>query len=212
MIAPSSAVVTIVNDRPQTITFTNAGGGVVTLLLKSAGTMAPSSLEPLTLVLDATDNGTTLTMKVKKAKGGGTGTLQIDQITGNGACRLIDARDFDVVGAGIQLGDSLKQLKIHDLLNGAGIVANGAVNLNTSITAHNLDDGCAIDLGSRLDKLIAARVGDGATIIAPAIGGVTIKGDKRNGIPVILEGPSRPRVTVSRPTRMRSANLRYPVS
>jgi hypothetical protein len=185
---PSNAVVTIVNDKPQTITFTNAGGGVVTLLLKSAGTMQPTQLEPLTLVLDATDIGTTLTMKVKKAKGGGTGTLQIDQITGDGACRLIDAGDFDVTGAGIQLGDYLKQLKIHDLLNGAGIVANGAVNQNTSITAHNLDDGCAIDLGSRLSKLSAARFGDGATIVAPAIGGISIKGDKRNGIPGDFRG------------------------
>jgi Calx-beta domain-containing protein len=179
---PSTAVVTIVNDKPQTITFTNSGGGVVTLLLKSAGTMAPSNLEPLTLVLDATDSGTTLTMKVKKAKGGGTGTLQIDQITGDGACRLIDAGDFDIVGAGIQLGDYLKQLKIHDLLNGAGIVANGSENQNTSITAHNLDDGCAIELGSRLSKLSAARFGDGAAIVAPAIGNISIKGDKRNGI------------------------------
>jgi hypothetical protein len=188
LVAPSNAVVTIVNDKPQTITFTNAGGGVVTLLLKSAGTMQPIELEPLTLVLSATDVGTTLTMKVKKAKGGGTGTLQIDQITGDGACRLIDAADFDVVGAGIQLGDYLKQLKIHDLLNGAGIVADGAVNQNTSITAHNLDDGCAINLGSRLSKLSAARFGDGAAIVAPAIGGISIKGDKRNGIPGDFRG------------------------
>ena len=52
-----TAVVTIVNDRPQTIVFTNSGGGVVTLSLRVAGTMNPSSLEPLAMFLDATDPG-----------------------------------------------------------------------------------------------------------------------------------------------------------
>ena len=184
---PTAAVVTIVNDEPQTITFTNAGGGVVTLLLKFAGTMSPAHLEPLDLTLSATDSGSILTIKVKKNKGG-TGSLQIDQIIGDGGCRLIDAGDFDVVGAGIELGDYLKQLKIHDLLNGAGIVANGAANQSTSISAHDLDDGCAIDLGSRLSKLTAARLGDGATIVAPAIGSISIKGDKRNLIPGDFRG------------------------
>jgi len=186
--APSNAVITIVNDEPQTITFTNAGGGVVTLLLKSAGMMLVSQNEPLVLALAATDEGSTLTIKVKKRKEGGTGSLQIDQITGDGSCRLIDARDFDVVGSGIALGDLLTRLRIHDLLNGASISANGAVNQNTTITAHNLDDGCAISLGSRLQRLTAARFGDGATIDAPAIGGISIKGDKRNGVPGDFEG------------------------
>ncbi len=147
----TTAVVTIVNDRPQTIIFTNSGGGVVTLSLRIAGTMTPSNLEPLTLALDATEPGTVITMRVKKSKQGGTGPLQIDQITGNGSCKTINATGFDVTGTnGIALNGSLGQLRIHDLLNGAGIVANGSANQRTSITAHNLDDGCAIDIGSRL--------------------------------------------------------------
>ncbi len=189
----TTAVVTIVNDRPQTITFTNSGGGVVTLGLRVAGTMSPSQLEPLILALSATDGGSVLTIKVKKSKAG-TGSLQIDQITGDGGCRLIDARDFDVVGAGIQLGDYLKELKIHDVPTNAVITANGSENQNTSIMVHDLDDGCTIAIGSRLKRLSAARFGgDGATIVAPAIGDISIKGDKRNAIPGDFEGT----VTVS---------------
>jgi Calx-beta domain len=179
----TTAVVTIVNDEPQTIIFTNSGGGVVTLSLRIAGTMTPSNLEPLALVLDATDPGTVITVKVKKRRGGGTGLLQIDQITGNGSCKMIDATGFDVTGPGIALDGSLGQLRIHDLLNGAGIVANGSANQATSITAHNLDDGCAISLRSRLSRLSAARLGSLTTIDAPMIGTIALKGDKKNGIP-----------------------------
>jgi hypothetical protein len=188
----TAALVTIVNDEPQTITFTNAGGGVVTLSLKTAGTMQPLTFEPLNLVLDATDSGTTISMKVKKAKGGGTGTLEIDQITGNGGCKLIDARDFDVVGNGIVMSNALGQLRIHDL-DGGTISAGGDVSQRTSITAHNIDDGSTIILGSRLNKLSAARFGRDASIVAPAISSIAIKGDKRNAIP----GDFRGTITVS---------------
>jgi hypothetical protein len=181
-----AAVVTIVNDEPQTFTFTNSGGGVVTLKLQFAGTMSPSQLEPIVLALSGTDASSVLTIKVRKTRAG-TGSLQIDQITGEGGCRLIDARDFDVV-TGIQLGDYLGQLKIHDLLNGASISANGSESQKTTIMAHNLDDDSAIAIGSRLKSLSAARFGVGATIDAPWIGNISIKGDKRNGIPGDCEG------------------------
>ena len=129
--------------------------------------MNPSSLEPLAMFLDATDTGTTITMKVKKSKGSGTGTLDIDNITGNGSCRMIDATGFDVTGAGIALDGWLGRLRIHDLLNGGGIIANGAPNQRTVISAHNLDDDCAIDIGSRLGTLKAARLGVDTSITAP---------------------------------------------
>ena len=177
----TTAIVTIVNDRPQTFTFTNSGGGVVTLELQFAGTMSPSNLEPLDLLLSATDASTVLTIKVKKNRAG-TGSLQIDQITGEGSCRLIDARDFDVVGTGIQLAGYLGQLKIHDLLDGASITANGSENQNTTVMAHNIDDDGVIAIGSRLKSLSAARFGVDATVDAPWIGTISIKGDKRNGI------------------------------
>jgi len=43
-----TAVVTIVNDKKQTITFTNGAGDAVTLTLQHAGTMEATSQEPLT--------------------------------------------------------------------------------------------------------------------------------------------------------------------
>ena len=188
----TTAVVTIVNDRTQTVTFTNSGGGVVTVMLRFAGAMAISNTEPLSLDLSGTDAGSMLTIKARKT-GTGIGTLQIDQITGTGACRLIDARSFDVVGAGIELGDYLGELRIHDLLNPAVVTAGGSGNQKTRITAHNLDDGSAIAVGSRITTLAAARLGVGATIDAPTIGSISLKGDRRNGIP----GDCRGTITIS---------------
>ena len=185
----STAVVTIVNDRPQTIVFTNSdGSGVVTLMLRSIGTMQVSQQEPLDLVLSETETATKITMKVKSSKAATT-LPQIDQITGDGDCGLIDARDFDVVGTnGVQLAGYLKQLRIHDLTNDAIVTSSGVENQSTSIFAHNLEDGCAIIVSNRIGSLQAARVGNGSTIIAPQISAVSIKGDKKGGISGDCEG------------------------
>jgi hypothetical protein len=177
-----TAVVTIVNDRPQTIIFTNSSGDVITLMLRSIGTMEVSQQEPLDLVLSETEASTKITMKVKASKTATT-LPQIGQITGNGDCGPIDARGFDVVGTnGVQLAGYLKQLRIHDLTNDAVITSNGAENQTTSIFAHNLEDGCAIFLANRIGSLQAARFGNGSIIMAPRIGAVSIKGDKKAGI------------------------------
>ncbi len=183
-----TAVVTIVNDRPQTIVFTNSDGSVVTLMLRSIGTMQVSQPEPLDLLLSETEAATKITLKVKSSKTA-TALPQIDQITGDGDCGLIDARDFDVVGTnGVQLDGYLKQLRIHDLTNDAVVVSNGAENQGTSIFAHNLMDGCTIDISNRIGSLQAARLGSGSTISAPQIGAVSIKGDKKRGLPGDCEG------------------------
>ncbi len=185
--AQDTAVVTIVNDRPQTVIFTNSSGDVITLALRSIGTMQVSQPEPLDLVLSETEAATRITMKVKSSNTA-TALPQIDQITGDGDCGLIDARGFDVVGAGIQLTGYLKQLRIHDLTNDATVTSNGAENQGTSIFAHNLEDGCAIIVSNRIGSLQAARFGNGSTIVAPRIGAVSIKGDKKNGISGDCEG------------------------
>ena len=182
-----TAVVTIVNDRPQTIVFTNSSGDVITLMLRSIGTMQVSQQEPLDLLLSETETATKITLKVKSSKTA-TALPQIGQITGNGDCGLIDARGFDVVGAGIQLDGYLKQLRIHDLTNDAVVTSNGAGNQGTSIFAHNLEDDCAIIVGNRIGSLQAARFGSGSAIIAPQIGAVSIKGDKKRGLPGDCEG------------------------
>ncbi len=183
----TNAVVTIVNDRPQTIVFTNSSGDVITLVLRSIGMMQISQQEPLDLVLSETEAATKITMKVKASKAA-TALPQIGQITGNGDCGPIDARGFDVVGAGVQLAGYLKQLRIHDLTNDAVVTSNGAENQTTSIFAHNLEDGCAIDSSNRIGSLQAARFGNGSVLSAPLIGAVSIKGDKKAGISGDCEG------------------------
>jgi hypothetical protein len=175
-----TAVVTIVNDRPQTIAFTSGAGDAVTMTLQRAGTMQISTNNPPSIVLSDTDVSSTLTIRVKK--GTGTGVLQLDGIAGDGECRSISAPGVDLVGSGVQIGGYLKQLQVHDILNGASVIAGGAADQDTKIVAHNIDDGATIDIGSRIQSLQAARFGAG-TNRAPRIAKVLIKGDRRNGIP-----------------------------
>ncbi|MGA2602669.1 MAG: Calx-beta domain-containing protein [Verrucomicrobiia bacterium] len=182
-----TAVVTIVNDRPQTIVFTNSGGDVITLMLRSIGTMQVLQQEPLDLVLSETEAATRITMKVKASRTA-TALPQIDQITGGPDCGLIDARGFDVVGAGIQMDGYLKQLRIHDLTNDAVVTSSDTENRSTTIFAHNLMDGCAINISNRIGSLQAARFGNGSTLTAPQIGAMSIKGDKKTGISGDCEG------------------------
>ena len=174
--AQRTAVLTIVNDLPQTITFTNASGVEIQLLLRFAGNMAVTQADPLILHLDATDGTSALSISAKHGKASG-GSLQIDQITGDGGCRLIDARNFDLVGAGIELGDVLHELRIHDLRNGGSVTATGAATQGTKILAHNIDDNSTLSLGSRLGNLTAARLGDSVLLTAPCIGTITLRGD-----------------------------------
>ena len=176
-----TAVVTIVNDRPQTIAFTSGAGDSVTMTLQRAGTMQISTNDPPSIVLSDTDAASLLTIRVKKG-GAGTGVLSVDGITGDGDCRSINAPGVDLVGSGLQVSGYLKQLQVHDILNGAVVTAGGAADQGTKIVAHNIDDGATIDIGSRIQSLQAARFGAG-TIHAPRIAKMLIKGDRRNGIP-----------------------------
>ncbi|MGA2137550.1 MAG: Calx-beta domain-containing protein [Verrucomicrobiia bacterium] len=176
-----TAVVTIVNDRPQTIAFTSGAGDSVTMTLQRAGTMQISTNDPPSIVLSDTDATSLLTIRVKKG-GAGTGVLSVDGITGDGDCRSINAPGVDLVGSGVQVSGYLKQLQVHDILNGAAVTAGGAADQDTKIVAHNIGDDATIDLGSRIQTLQAARFGAG-TINAPRIAKMLIKGDRRNGIP-----------------------------
>ena len=85
------------------------------------------------------------------------------------------------MGSGIQIGGYLKLLQVHDILNGAVVIAGGSSGQGTKIIAHNIDDGASIDVGSQIQTLQAARFGAG-TIQAPRIAKMLIKGDRRNGI------------------------------
>jgi hypothetical protein len=174
----ATALVTIVNDKSQSVTFTNGDGAVVTLQLKGGGTMdvPPGSL-PSNIVLSATGSGSTLTIKVKKGANGNA-FVRIGGFTGDGDLRSFSAKNVDLTGNGLQLAGFVPQVQVHDVLNGASISIGGVSTNQTKITAHNIDDGAAITTTCRIASLQVARIGDVA-IAAPSIGSVSLKGDKR---------------------------------
>lgn len=183
----TTAVVTIVNDQKQTVTYTNGSGDVVTITLQHAGTMDVTQQPgPVNIALSETDASSTLAIKVKKSKTG-TGLAQVDAITGDEDCGSINAPTADLVGSGLQLAGYLKQLQVHDVLNGASVTAGGTAGQATTIRAHNIDNNAVLDFGSQIKTLQAARFGDG-TITAPSIGSMSTKGDKKAGISGDCEG------------------------
>jgi hypothetical protein len=176
-----TALVTIVNDKSQTVTFTNSAGAIATLRLQKGGTMdVPAGNLPSNIVLSATDSGSVLTIKVKKGTNGSS-FVQIGGFSGDGALRTISARNVDLTGSGLQLTGFVPQVQVHDVLNGASIAIGGDATDQTKIVAHNIDDGAAITTTCRIASLQVARIGDVA-ITAPSTGSVSIKGDKRNGL------------------------------
>jgi hypothetical protein len=189
-----TAVVTIVNNQPQTITFTNASTDVVTLSLKYAGTMQVTSTDPLDLILSGTDATSVFTIGVKKGRHG-TGLMDIDMITGDGGAKLFKAPNSDLVGPGLQMGGYVGGLLLHDVLDGATVMTGGGAKQRMLFTAHNIDDGATVSLGSRVSSFTAARFGAG-TLNAPSIGALTIRGDRRVQLPgdfeaqAILSGAS----------------------
>jgi hypothetical protein len=178
--APSNSVVTIVNDRPQIIRLTDFDGDAVTLRLLNAGTMAVTQTgTALDLQLSATDATSQLLVQVRRA-GGGDGRVRISSLTGDGGAQLIAAPAADLVGSGIQLGDWLGAVQVHDILNEAAIGAGGVATQNTTIVAHDIQGG-VINVGSRIRRLTTARFN--GTIMAPRIGTLGIFGNARQHIP-----------------------------
>ncbi len=178
-----TAVVTIINDKTQTISFTNANTDLVTITLQSAGQMEASPTStPLNIAMSGIDSTTTLSVKVKKGKTG-TGLVQVGSITGDGDIASISAPGVDLASNGVvQVNGFLRSLSLHDIFNGGTVTVRGVSSQNMTIVAHDIQDGTTADVGSRIKTLTAARFGVG-TIIAPSIGTMSIKGDKRNGIP-----------------------------
>jgi hypothetical protein len=173
----SEAVVTIVNDHTQTITFTN-DAGTVTLMLQHAGEI-DGTLDDI--VLSFTDQSSVMSIKVNKGRSG-TGILQLNSITGDGDCRLIDAGNVDLVGDGLQLGGFLGQLRIHDIVAGGMLTARGGPGQTTRIYAHEIGTNATIQIGARIGALDAAQIDPGVTIAAPSVGVMAVIGDKRHGL------------------------------
>jgi hypothetical protein len=176
-----TAVVTIVNDKPQTVTFTNDDGAVVTLRLAHGGTMdVPPGSVPSNIVFSATDTGSVFRVSVKKGTNG-TSIVQIGGLSGDGDLRRIEARNVDLIGNGVQINGFVRDLRVHDILNGASISVAGDATDQMIFAAHIIDDGAVIATDCRIVTFNAARIGDVA-ITAPSIRSLLIRGDKRNGI------------------------------
>ena len=163
---PSQAVLTIVNDDGQTVSFFDEDDDYVTVTLKGHGTMAVSLVNgnrgPVdSISLSETDGSTALRIRVKKARSG-DGLLKVGEIVGNGALRTLDAKLCDLVGNGIDLPGQFADLR-------------------SAISLHVIADGTVINLGSSVKKLEAAAVGF-CDIFAPAIDSLAVKGDKGRGI------------------------------
>jgi len=175
----SNELVTIVNDRTQTMTFTDSDTNPVTITLLHAGTMQTNSDSSgnFNLFLSATDATSVMTVRIKKSKTG-TGFMEMGSITGNGACRLISAPAVDLNGAGVSLAGYLGEVSLHNMTNNGSILAGDAPTQVTRILAHVIGDNGTINVGGRIGTLSVARLG-ADTIIAPSIGTLSIRGDKK---------------------------------
>lgn len=164
--APSAAVLTILNDDRQIVTFPDEDGDLVTVTLTGHGAMEVSLAQPNTgpvnsIFLSATDESSKLTIRIKKAAGG-DGLLEVGEIVGDGALGVLDAKVCDLVGNGVDLAGQI-------------------TNLASTISFHAIGDGTTNHLGSVIKKLTAARIGS-SVITAPEIGSLIVKGDKRRDI------------------------------
>jgi hypothetical protein len=110
----------------------------------------------------------------------GDGFVDVGSITGSGLLQIA-AGTANLVGSGISLSGGLGSLYVHDVRNGAGVLAADAPAQLTGISAHDIGDGTTINVGGSLSVLTAARIG-AATIIAPRLTTLTVTGDRSLGL------------------------------
>jgi hypothetical protein len=163
---PSSVTVTIINDDPQIVKFTDEDLDAVTATLTGHGTMEINFAGGGTngsvdsIVLLDTDASSELKILVKKA-GSGDGLLKIGSLTGEGALRVLDARSCDITNA-INLSGDFPDLR-------------------SIVTLHAIGDNTTISFSNDVEKLTAATIGV-CEIVAPRIGSLLVKGDKAHSI------------------------------
>lgn len=169
---------TFTDDDGDRYTVQLTGPGGVGVLLHDPDGNGRGSIERIFLQ-DSASRSSNLRVAVVKRLG--NGMVDIGSITGSGL-RGIVARTSDLTGSGIDLGDYLGGLTIHDILNGANVTALGSATQKTRVFAHVIDDDSFIELGSGISSLTAARFGVGG-ISAPSLGTLQIRGDRAAGIP-----------------------------
>jgi len=181
----STAVLTIADDDSPQVVSVSSGIGESTLVkLTGPGTVAIAGSRQsgngdsaFSILLEGTDATSKLSVKVSK----GDGFVSLDSLAAAGSLKSLSAKGVNVTGSGIELGGYLGSLAIHDLADGASIIAAGVPAEKTKLTMHVIGDGGKICLGSALAALNAARIGTCA-ITAPSAGALSIKGEKKQGI------------------------------
>jgi hypothetical protein len=162
---------------------TDADGDTWSVHLGGPGAISvtadPTTGAIASIVLQGTTAKSSLSIKVRKSDAG-DGIVNVGSITGSGIGH-INAAHANLTGTGINLTARLGTLKIHDVLNGADIVAAGLATDSSSITAHVIGAGTTINLGGSLHHLMAAQVGT-ATVQAVAIKLLLVTGDKKAAI------------------------------
>src|SRR5262249_43667157 len=132
--------------------------------------------------LENTNQTSTLSITTKKAASG-NGQVDVASLGGTGA-KSISAATVNVTG-GVNLTGYVGSIVLRDVEENASFVTSGLPTQTTTITVHEIGDGAELDLGT-LTNLNAARIGE-ATISAPAIGKMSIKGDSKSQLAGDLE-------------------------
>ena len=162
------------------ITVRLSGPGQVGVIQTGADPNGPGAIDRVILSPATDPVKSRLSVSVKKATGG-NGLVNVGVITGSGL-KSFAAPAADLVGEGAVFTGLLGSLKVRDIKNGADVIAGGAPEKLTAITAVDVGAGTTIDLGSGISTLKVARFGDGR-VEAPRIGTLAVTGNAKRTIP-----------------------------
>jgi hypothetical protein len=174
----TTVVVTFKGGGTATLTFGGTGVGQTTT--KSGITVSGANLTIDEIALDNATSKSNLTFATK----GGNGLATVGQITGNTLIGTINGKSIDLVGDGVVLtgAGAVTTLTLHDLLNGADVIAPGTgATKGTTIKVNQVNAGSQITLGNNLKSLtgVGQLIGD---VTAPVIGTIKTKGNLGGGI------------------------------
>jgi hypothetical protein len=181
--ATDSGFIAMLAGANRKATGTDSDGDKWTVSLHGPGAMAvtadPNTGAIASIVLEGTTSRSSLSIHVRKAKTG-DGFVDVGSITGPGI-GSISAAKANLTGTGINLTGSLGRLTVHDILNGAGVVAAGTSTDSTQLIAHVLGAGTTVETGGSLGLLRAAQV-RAATIQAVDVKRLEVVGDAKAGL------------------------------
>ena len=170
--------VTLIDEDGDSYTVTLKGPGRVAVIQDDTDGNGKGPIQ--SLILEDTDAGkSSLAIKVKKVpktQGVSDGIVTIGSVSGT-ALKSFSSPACDVIGTGMDFtGVFLGTVKLHDLLNGADIIAGGTATQNSTLTLAAITANSTITFGSSLKSLTAAEVA-GGDITASAIKTLKVKGN-----------------------------------